>query len=151
MVDNGMDRLSGLYKRWTQAISLVIALILAFILNVDSINIAKELWAQPVLAEKIKADPKLPDYPTAEAELEKVLPVGWSSGYPLHKSDTDGNAVWIGWSMKDLGIPLLGWIMTAGAALFGAPFWFDTLQSITRLKGTGPSPTEKKNGSAASA
>ena len=46
--------------------------------------------------------------------------------------------------------PLLGWLITAVAALFGAPFWFDALQSIVRLKGAGPSPDEKATNRAAS-
>jgi hypothetical protein len=37
-----------------------------------------------------------------------------------------------------------GWLVTALATLFGAPFWFDVLQSVTRLKGAGPSPMERK-------
>jgi hypothetical protein len=45
---------------------------------------------------------------------------------------------------------LLGWLITAVAALFGAPFWFDALQSIIRLKGAGPSPDEKATNRAAS-
>jgi uncharacterized membrane protein YedE/YeeE len=32
---------------------------------------------------------------------------------------------------------LIGWLIVAGAALFGAPFWFDTLQRITQLRGVG--------------
>lgn len=36
-----------------------------------------------------------------------------------------------------------GWLITAVATLFGAPFWFDALQQVVRLKGSGPSPAEK--------
>jgi len=50
-----------------------------------------------------------------------------------------------------LGIAALGWLVTAVATLFGAPFWFDALQKITRLKGSGPSPAEKKENVAAAA
>lgn len=35
---------------------------------------------------------------------------------------------------------VFGWLITASAALFGAPFWFDLLQHLTRLRGTGPKP-----------
>jgi hypothetical protein len=35
-------------------------------------------------------------------------------------------------------------IVEAIATLFGAPFWFDALERIVRLKGSGPSPEEKK-------
>ncbi len=46
---------------------------------------------------------------------------------------------------------LLGWLITAVATLFGAPFWFDALQQIVRLKGAGPSPAEKSSNSGAAA
>jgi hypothetical protein len=39
-------------------------------------------------------------------------------------------------------VKLLGWLMTALAALFGAPFWFDTLQRFVSLRGTGDPPAE---------
>jgi hypothetical protein len=34
----------------------------------------------------------------------------------------------------------LGWLVTARAGMLGAPFWFDLLQKITNLRGTGPKP-----------
>ncbi len=54
------------------------------------------------------------------------------------------------WQSRLFFASLFGWIITAIAALFGAPFWFDTLQSVIRLKGSGPSPQEKKKNQAAS-
>jgi hypothetical protein len=50
-----------------------------------------------------------------------------------------------------LGIASLGWLITALSTLFGAPFWFDLLQTVIRLKGAGPSPVEKVDGKGASA
>jgi hypothetical protein len=44
-----------------------------------------------------------------------------------------------------------GWLITAVATLFGAPFWFDALERVVRLKGSGPSPAEKRSGMAAAA
>jgi hypothetical protein len=67
----------------------------------------------------------------------------------------------IGWTDEDLkdlhtrGWPFLimigGWVIAAIATLFGAPFWFDTLQQIIRLKGAGPSPAEKQEKTGAAA
>jgi hypothetical protein len=50
-----------------------------------------------------------------------------------------------------VALAVLGWVITALASLFGAPFWFDTLQQVIRLKGAGPSPDEKTNKTAAAA
>ncbi len=167
--DNGMDRMSGAFKRWTQLASFVIALALSILINVDSIRIARGLWEQPTIAERLKLPanvqnaigngggtqaptditPAAPangasgetspsrDAATAQAAIDVLnsnLPAGW----PSHQGEN-----W--WTM------LGGWLITAIATLFGAPFWFDALQTVTRLKGSGPSPKEKTTGGAASA
>ncbi len=46
--DNSMDRLSGFYKRWVQLINFLTALILAGVLNISAIHVAKVLWLQPI-------------------------------------------------------------------------------------------------------
>ena len=75
-----------------------------------------------------------------------LLPLIGNLGFPIGWSDT---------AVKDLGSwsgfeMLAGWLITAAATLFGAPFWFDMLEQFVRLKGSGPSPAEKSLGSGAS-
>ena len=162
--DNAMDRLSGAYKRKTQLVSFLVALILSATLNIDSIRVAHELWNHPALAEGLKLPPEVaPPAPNggsaapvtkagANAQagermikvLDQHLPVGWQTDTSLPDTSPAHDA-WYWFAM------LFGWLITAVAALFGAPFWFDTLQSIVRLKGAGPSPAEKVEGRAASA
>jgi hypothetical protein len=157
--DSAMDRVGGAFKRWTQLASFVIALAIAMLFNVNTLQLAHTLWLQPTVASQLK----LPDiaakaattataaspYPSADAAatfLDKQLPVGWRHGAFL--LDDAKTYFWQSWD----GLALLpGWLITAFATLFGAPFWFDVLQGAVRLKGTGPSPSEKVNGSAASA
>jgi hypothetical protein len=165
--DNGMDRLSGKFKRRTQWMTFVIALITAFVVNLDTIRIGTLLWEQPALAEKLRlasikppSDPTTVDQAVATGEeaiavIDKMtqdgLPVGWAPGHFLDIQDNPGHweALWVAppslWYRS-----VLGWFITAVAALFGAPFWFDALQSVVRLKGAGPSPDEKANNRAAS-
>jgi hypothetical protein len=56
----------------------------------------------------------------------------------------------VGWAGRQLDTPAqiatmaLGLGITASAALFGAPFWFDLLQHLVQLRGTGAKPS--KNG-----
>jgi len=164
--DNGMDRLSGQFKRRTQLMTLVIALITAFLVNLDTIRVATLVWEQPALADKLDnaqfpaTDPKnLADAFAAEKQVfaavsalaQEGFPVGWPPGHFLDIQDENGKwgALWAA-PPSVLYRPLLGWFITAVAALFGAPFWFDMLQSIIRLKGAGPSPAEKADGRAAS-
>jgi hypothetical protein len=82
---------------------------------------------------------------------QEGVPIGWARGHFWQVSDDHGNwgKLWPYAKPDTIGWSLLGWLITATAALFGAPFWFDTLQSIIRLKGSGPSPAEKLSGRAA--
>ncbi len=164
--DSGMDRLSGQFKRQTQAMTFVIALVTAFVINLDTIRVGTLLWGQPALADKLKALQIPSPAPTTAdgvyANTEQMIalidrlaqdgfPVGWTPGHFLDIQDDTGHweAIW----NKPFSVwyrPLLGWFITAIAALFGAPFWFDALQSIIRLKGAGPSPEDKELKRAAS-
>jgi hypothetical protein len=47
--DDGMDRLSGLYKRRAQYIMLALGLLVAVAFNVDSITLSRTLWTQPTV------------------------------------------------------------------------------------------------------
>jgi hypothetical protein len=136
--DNSMDRVGGVYKRKTQIWSFSIALIIAVALNVSSIAVGKALWLQPMLARTLGPTPNMT--PTNALTLLESLgfPIGWSQA-----------------ALKDLGgwnglEMFAGWIITAAATLFGAPFWFDLLEQFVRLKGSGPSPAEKRSGTGAS-
>src|ERR1700722_4267014 len=164
--DNGMDRLSGKFKRRTQWMTFLVALIAAFVVNLDTFRVATLLWEQPALAEKLKlasieelraTDTKgaIDNGEHLVAAINKLaqegFPVGWPPGHFFDVQDESGKwqAFWIA-SPSVWYRPLIGWFITAVAALFGAPFWFDMLQSIIRLKGAGPSPDEKANNRAAS-
>jgi hypothetical protein len=137
--DNGMDRVSGAYKRNTQKWTFVIALVAAVVLNVSAINIGQLLWLQPMVAKTI---PVNANFEPAEALGRMAglgFPVGWSWAALNSLISLNGFEM------------LAGWVITAAATLFGAPFWFDLLQQFVRLKGSGPSPEEKRNGTGAAA
>ena len=51
--DAGMDRVTGWYKRWSQIILILVGLGVAFVLGVDSIAIAKRLWTDPVVRDRV--------------------------------------------------------------------------------------------------
>lgn len=53
--NDAMDRLSGAYKRKAQLTAFIIGLILALLLNVDSISVATSLWREPSLRQVIIA------------------------------------------------------------------------------------------------
>lgn len=118
--DAGMERVSGTYKRRAQLFSFVIAFVIAALFNVDAFRLFRSLWNHPAFLSQIVA-PASASAPDALAAL-KALPVGW-----------DGIS-------SSASVALLGWVATASSALFGAPFWFDLLQRLVNVRGTGPKP-----------
>ena len=53
--DDSMDRVTGFYKRHTQWIAFLCGLIAAIAFNVDSIGVARTLWADPTLRTAMSA------------------------------------------------------------------------------------------------
>jgi hypothetical protein len=128
--DNGMDRVSGAYKRRSQLICFLIALALAIVLNIDAIHLFSTLWKHPSLVAAVPASVSMGDTGQVFNDL-KVLPIGWDTPPAL-----------------DLTLirRIFGWLITASSALFGAPFWFDTLQKIVNLRGAGTKTPQEKPG-----
>jgi hypothetical protein len=129
--DNAMERVSGSYKRKAQLFSFLIALALTGLLNIDSFHLFGALWRHPAYVAQVSV-PNAPSAATAFANLEQ-LPVGWGM---LHRGM--GPQFWI--------VTCLGWLVTASSALFGSPFWFDLLQRLVNLRGTGPKPAKSDTG-----
>jgi hypothetical protein len=144
--DSVMARMNGWYKRWAQTGAFFISLALAILINIDSVRIANELWTHPALREasaayiegvvdKQIADETKPenlDLKPIKAELELIaFPIGWKGDVPEN--------TW-GWLVKGFGI-----LTTAGAAMLGAPFWFDILKNLVNLRRTGINPAENKD------
>ncbi|MFT3803258.1 MAG: peptidoglycan-binding domain-containing protein [Burkholderiaceae bacterium] len=76
------------------------------------------------------------------AKLQQLgLPIGWSgSAVPsLYRSGCESpdecKAVWRQWA--DWGLMPFGWVLMGLACTLGAPFWFDALSRIIRLRGSG--------------
>ena len=148
--DNAMDRVSGVYKRRTQFWGFIIAILMAGLLNVSAINIGQTLWVRPIVTNAIagfKIDLGSQDNVATQLNnLNKLgMPVGWT-GDGFHRFFCEG---WDAGHIDFRFTLVAGWLVTAIATLFGAPFWFDSLQQIIRLKGAGPSPAEKKSDTAA--
>jgi hypothetical protein len=137
--DSSMDRVGGAYKRKTQVWSFFIALILAAGLNVSSVDVGKALWLQPLFARTIAPTSELSPVEALQKLQELDVPIGWTQTKVHDLATLNGLET------------VMGWLITAVATLFGAPFWFDTLERVVRLKGSGPSPAEKRSGMGAAA
>jgi hypothetical protein len=164
--NDAMDRVSGWYKRYTQNVLLVIGLVLAIVFNVSSIRIVRALWvdkdARTALASEAdqymkqhQIAPKDDTKPDADFDklrgdlngtisayhgaVDSLLPVGWkqtpSTYWQIQKAE--GGEAW-----KRYWLVFLGWVVTAVALSYGAPFWFDVLNKFMVVRST-VKPQEK--------
>jgi hypothetical protein len=146
-----MDRVSGWYKYRTQKILFVIGLALAVAMNVDAINILKQLSKDSALRQSIVAaagnakppagsgatetlQSQIQDVKTGVNDVNNLgIPIGWNHVPDILKTRT--------WHWGYVNI-LLGWLVTALAISLGAPFWFDLLNKIMVVRST-VKPREK--------
>ena len=49
--NSSMDRVSGVFKRYTQAMAIILGIIFSLFLNVDSISLAQYLWREPAVRQ----------------------------------------------------------------------------------------------------
>lgn len=141
--DATMERVGGWYKRRTQSMLLVIGLLVAGALNIDCLHVAHALLTQPALRTAL----------VAEAEAAAVQRGAGNNGAEglervrEAKNKLDDLRLPIGWSRADLStsfsgilLMLAGWLITAFAASFGAPFWFDLLSKLAPMRSSGAKP-----------
>ncbi len=114
--DTAMERVSAAYKRRAMMISLLLSLLLAVLFNIDSIHLFRSLWQHPALAAQITV---APDARTLEALWR--LPIGWQSFPPKFN--------------EAFALNVVGWLLTASTALFGAPFWFNLMKKTVEVRG----------------
>jgi hypothetical protein len=141
--DSSMDRVSGWYKRSSQWIIFWIGLVIAVAMNVNTITIGDYLYRNDAARATIvaRAETAVTDttfvnhtYGQVKKELDAMsLPIGWTEGWGSprrgNEPGTDG-----GWN--NVVAPILGWLLTALAAMMGAPFWFDLLNKVMVIRST---------------
>jgi hypothetical protein len=140
--DGAMDRLSGQYKRYTQVITFLLAFALAAAFNVDTLHVARTIYAEPTLRNSLATAAEqqvqagwpptnatnatlsntIGQYSTVATQLSNVAPIGWPTPNRLDLS------TWF------------GWLLTAFAAMMGGPFWFGILSTLVNARNAGPKP-----------
>ena len=134
--NSGMERVSGWYKRRMQAVLLGLGLVVAVFLNVDSMKVASELYHNDALRSAVVAQagavaksdkPPAADVNNLVLSIDKLnLPIGWK----------EGKDSWYMVFIKAVPVSAGGWLLTAFAISFGAPFWFDMLNKLMVLRST---------------
>ncbi len=159
--DAAMIRLSGQYKRKTQVWLFLLALISAWLCNVDAVRIGNELATNQQLRQKVIAEaPNLrKSSEIALAELGKIRPADETQAAIVQsaKAAIEGGMI----KMVGAGLPvgriagesyapqdfgqIAGWLITALAAMLGAPFWFDLLGKFMNVRAAVKPATEAES------
>lgn len=144
--DDAMDRVASAYRRGTHGILIALGLVVAGVLNADAVNIATMLAIDPALRQSVvetalktsgaNSDPQGSSSGStktaAAAAIEQLqglsLPIGWS-GEKMSKDLRGLPESASAWLSKVLGI-----LVTGFALSMGAPFWFDVLNKVARLR-----------------
>lgn len=156
--NGAMDRVSGWYKRNTQKVVLLIACLVVVTLNINTFVIAEHLYRDETLRKTVV---EAAQSATAESATDATtgeeksayqkastsliglgLPIGWERGWQLDPTRELGAGTVKEFVWNDIVGPFLGLMVTAFAAMLGAPFWFDMLNKIMVIRAT-VKPREK--------
>lgn len=152
--DSIMDRASGYYKRMTQKILIIVGIVMAVVLNADTLALYRSLEQNPETLDKLVAaaeavaenenidnviqrdqdfDAALEQFREMKNEVDEIrspLGMGWQH---IHLASM---------GVYDWVVKVLGWIITAIAVSLGAPFWFDLLRKVVNLRSSGEKPAD---------
>ncbi len=151
------DRAVGWFKRRLGALQLGIGLVVAVGMNVDSIDLYKKLYSDPIarqqalqLAERLANEPGLayqlcPDsygpclpIEKMKEQLSTMSPIiGHSQDGKNQCVDSENYAkkLWVKYAgFCPSPATWFGYLLTAFALSLGAPFWFDILQKLMAVK-----------------
>ncbi len=149
--NDSMARVSGWYKRKAQIIALIVAAVVAVGLNANALRLGEYLEREPTVRGAVvaqaEASAQKKEFSNAgkgEASIEAAgkqasdaykkidglkLPLFWAKTNQPH-----GLSGWV--------VAVVGWLLTAIAISFGAPFWFDALGKLANLRMAGKKPKE---------
>jgi hypothetical protein len=144
--DDSMDRVSGVYKRYSQNLALVIGLIVALVLNVDSISLTLYLWQDPSVREALANQAEVFQIPP---EQLKENP---QQAMQNLRNQFSGLNLPIGWSLKNKNDPIFALPNTLsgagckwtpkGSGYFGIPLFQYSLTNVGPFKDMCLTPSQ---------
>lgn len=159
--DRSMERASGVYKRNSKGIALVIGFILAILTNTDTFHVISRLSRdsalragltqyanQAALNQNASQENNLTEFKqNLDQELDSVsLPIGWTVNNYCQQFDDLRDCTKRNehkkWQSRIIPIlrTILGWIISGIAVSMGAPFWFQLLNKFINVRNTGSKP-----------
>jgi hypothetical protein len=149
--NSSMERVSGWYKRKTQAWTFGIALMFTLAMCIDSVTIVRALANDSALRASMvsiaqKSTPVLPSQASGAQSDVKLAFENFSQAV----NEVQGLGIPVGWddprnqfTWRNSFVKIFGFLVSAVAASLGAPFWFDVLNKIISIRSTGKAPEEK--------
>lgn len=153
--NQSMDRASGVYRRNSRGIGIIIGVIVAIITNGDTLFIVNTLSKDSTMREAVKK--------YADTLVEKQITITPGSYEPIQKEVNQALtnlALPLGWNPKNVeeqqnqekdSIPylkrIIGWLISGVALSMGASFWFDLLGKIMIVRNAGKISEPPRNDS----
>ena len=137
--DDSMERVSGWYKRRVHRILFVIATFVVVVLNADTLAAGRVFWRDDALRAAVvtkaeaAAEGAVSDVELDAAVRQLDVPLGWNLAFGDAPTEVPNDV--LAWLAKVAGLAL-----TVGAVMLGAPFWFDLLSKVVRVRATGAPP-----------
>ena len=140
--DDAMERVSGWYRRRVQLTMWLLAAGLVLALNVDTAQIAQQLWDDKAVRAAVVARAEAASSAAQEPDVTRIaedvsaleelkIPLGWG-----FEDRPEGGGDWL----ATIALKALGLLLTAAALTLGAPFWFDMLSKVARIRSSGAPP-----------
>lgn len=143
--DEVMERATAWYRRKMKWWLFGVGLALAVVFNIDTIAtyhaISKSSTVQEILVEaatQFEANNDTVEGPNLNLSMEESLEKMEAA---LERVDALQSPLGLGWHGQDQGheapwwlVKILGWLLTAIAVTFGAPFWFDLLKKVLSIR-----------------
>ncbi|MGJ8641386.1 MAG: lipase family protein [Opitutaceae bacterium] len=167
--EEGMERSRGIFRRIVQKYVLFSALLITVLLNADTIRIVQALSNnEAVLSTTVKAaltqKGEISNIPSSDkskkdfqeiveklensaVELENVgVPLGWDS-YEWEKLKQTDTSFWLaaGGVLGYFFLKIVGLGATTIAASLGAPFWYDILNKLAKVRSSASSQGSQKS------
>lgn len=160
-IDHALTDLGQSYRNRMQLVSFLFGLTIAVGFNIDTLHLVDRLYADKAMRDQLVATAEgltgaakpeqlqgcaaewlkspaamssacapvgrlLTAVATGPADARTALPIGWGEGRRQSPAGTS--------MVRDALLSLLGWMLTAVAVSFGAPFWFDLLGKLLNLR-----------------
>lgn len=151
--DDAMDRVSGWYKRKSQLITVFLAVVVTVGFNVDAIRVSERIANDPTVRSKLAEGGEAVNPATAGAagvpeetpEEKQAAALAAAEGAEGAIEELDALNLPILWDEANddvTGETLIGWLITIIAISLGAPFWFDALGRLSRMRASGKKPKD---------